>query len=62
MDFACRGELVFTTLTKKAIPLIQYYMRDIVSIDHGPCKCGRTLPRISKIKGRTDDMIYYSRD
>lgn len=51
------GELVFTTLTKQAIPLIRYRTRDIVSITYEKCKCGRTSPRISKIKGRTDDMI-----
>lgn len=51
------GELVFTTFTKKGIPLVRYRTRDIVSIDYSPCKCGRTSPRISKIKGRTDDMI-----
>ena len=51
------GELVITTLTKQAIPLIRYRTRDIVSITYEPCKCGRTVPRISKIKGRTDDMI-----
>jgi phenylacetate-CoA ligase len=51
------GELVITTLTKQAIPLIRYRTRDIVSITYDKCKCGRTSPRISKIKGRTDDMI-----
>ena len=51
------GELVITTLTKQAIPLIRYRTRDIVSIDYGRCRCGRTSPRTSKIKGRTDDMI-----
>ena len=51
------GELVITTLTKQAIPLIRYRTRDIVSIDYQKCRCGRTSPRISKIKGRTDDMI-----
>jgi phenylacetate-CoA ligase len=51
------GELVITTLTKQAIPLIRYRTRDIVSIRYDKCKCGRTSPRISKIKGRTDDMI-----
>lgn len=51
------GELVITTLTKQAIPLIRYRTRDIVSITYETCKCGRTVPRISKIKGRTDDMI-----
>ena len=51
------GELVITTLTKKGIPLIRYRTRDNVSITYERCKCGRTAPRISKIKGRTDDMI-----
>lgn len=51
------GELVITTLTKQAIPLIRYRTRDIVSITYETCKCGRTAPRLSKIKGRTDDMI-----
>jgi len=51
------GELVITTLTKQAIPLIRYRTRDIVSINYEKCECGRTSPRISKIKGRTDDMI-----
>jgi len=51
------GELVITTLTKQAIPLIRYRTRDVVSIRYDKCRCGRTSPRISKIKGRTDDMI-----
>jgi phenylacetate-CoA ligase len=51
------GELVITTLTKRGIPLIRYRTRDNVSITYERCKCGRTAPRISKIKGRTDDMI-----
>jgi phenylacetate-CoA ligase len=51
------GELVITTLTKKGIPLIRYRTRDNVSIKYETCRCGRTAPRISKIKGRTDDMI-----
>jgi len=51
------GELVITTLTKEAIPLIRYRIGDIVSISYQPCSCGRTLPLISKIKGRTDDML-----
>ncbi|NLW85236.1 MAG: phenylacetate--CoA ligase [Phycisphaerae bacterium] len=51
------GELVITTLTKQGIPLIRYRTRDIVSLTYEPCKCGRTSPRTSKIKGRTDDMI-----
>jgi phenylacetate-CoA ligase len=51
------GELAITTLTKRGIPLLRYRTRDIVSINHEKCKCGRTTPRISKITGRTDDMI-----
>ncbi len=51
------GELVITTLTKQGIPLIRYRTRDIVSMNSEKCRCGRTSPRISKIKGRTDDMI-----
>lgn len=51
------GELVITTLTKRGIPLIRYRTRDIVSIKYEKCRCGRTSPRISKISGRTDDMI-----
>ncbi|MCI0499507.1 MAG: phenylacetate--CoA ligase [Planctomycetales bacterium] len=51
------GELVITTLTKEGIPLIRYRTRDIVSMTTQPCRCGRTSPRTSKIKGRTDDMI-----
>jgi phenylacetate-CoA ligase len=51
------GELTITTLTKQGIPLIRYGTRDIVSMRLDKCRCGRTSPRISKIKGRTDDMI-----
>ncbi len=52
------GELVFTTLTKEALPLIRYRTGDITSITYEKCEvCGRTLPRISKLKGRTDDML-----
>jgi len=51
------GELVITTLTKQGIPLIRYGTRDVVSIRYDKCRCGRTSPRISKVKGRTDDMI-----
>ncbi|MDD3053307.1 MAG: phenylacetate--CoA ligase [Endomicrobiaceae bacterium] len=52
-----QGELVITTLTKQAIPLLRYRTRDIASLTYETCKCGRTVPRISKIRGRTDDMI-----
>jgi phenylacetate-CoA ligase len=51
------GELVITTLTKVGMPLIRYRTRDIVTINNEKCACGRTCPRISKVLGRTDDMI-----
>ncbi len=51
------GELVFTTLTKEGIPLIRYRTRDLTSIDYSTCECGRTLARISRFKGRSDDML-----
>ena len=50
------GELVFTTLMKEGMPLLRYRTKDLTSIDHSTCECGRTMPRISKFKGRTDDM------
>ena len=51
------GELVFTTLTKAGMPLIRYRTRDITKIMREPCACGRTCPRLSKFRGRTDDML-----
>lgn len=51
------GELVFTTITKEGIPLLRYRTRDLTSIDYTPCECGRTLARISRFKGRSDDML-----
>ena len=51
------GELAFTTLTKEGIPLIRYRTKDLTSIDHSPCECGRTSARISRFKGRVDDML-----
>lgn len=51
------GELAFTTLTKEGIPLIRYRTKDLTSIDHSPCLCGRTSARISRFKGRVDDML-----
>lgn len=50
------GELVFTTLSKEAMPLLRYRTKDLTSISHDTCECGRTLARISKFTGRTDDM------
>ncbi|MBO7250217.1 MAG: phenylacetate--CoA ligase, partial [Clostridia bacterium] len=51
------GELAFTTLTKEGIPMIRYRTKDLTSIDHSPCECGRTSARISRFKGRVDDML-----
>ena len=51
------GELVFTTLTKEALPVLRYRTRDLTSMTTEPCSCGRTLCRIGRIMGRTDDML-----
>jgi phenylacetate-coenzyme A ligase PaaK-like adenylate-forming protein len=51
------GELVFTTLTREATPVLRYRSGDIASLDPSPCPCGRTLPRMSKVVGRADDML-----
>lgn len=51
------GELVFSTLTKEGIPLIRYRTKDLTSITHEKCECGRTSARISRFKGRSDDML-----
>lgn len=51
------GELVFTTLTKEGLPLIRYRTKDLTSISYDTCECGRTLARISRFKGRSDDML-----
>jgi phenylacetate-CoA ligase len=51
------GELVFTTLTRQAMPVIRYRTRDIARLDDSPCPCGRTGVRMSRVKGRTDDML-----
>ncbi len=51
------GELVFTTLTKEAFPVIRYRTKDLSRIIDAPCSCGRTFHRIQRITGRTDDML-----
>lgn len=51
------GELVLTTLTKEAFPMIRYRTRDITSLDYSKCECGRTLVRMRKTMGRSDDML-----
>jgi phenylacetate-CoA ligase len=51
------GELVLTSLTKEAFPMIRYRTRDITSLDYAPCACGRTSVRMRKTMGRSDDML-----
>jgi len=51
------GELVITTITKEALPIIRYRTKDITSLHYEKCACGRTTVRMSKIQGRTDDMM-----
>ena len=51
------GELVLTTLTREAFPMIRYRTGDITSLDYTPCECGRTLVRMKKIMRRSDDML-----
>ena len=52
-----KGELVFTSLTKEAFPLLRYRTRDICVLDRSPCPCGRTHVRMAKPMGRSDDML-----
>src|SRR5262249_31765483 len=51
------GELVITTLTKEALPMVRYRSRDITRISDEPCACGRTHRRILRVTGRDDDMM-----
>ncbi len=51
------GELVFTTITKEAMPLLRYRTRDLCSLNVEKCKCGRTMVRMGRILGRSDDML-----
>jgi phenylacetate-CoA ligase len=51
------GELVFTTLTKEALPMLRYRTGDVSSIDRSRCECGRTTARMTRIRGRIDDML-----
>ena len=52
-----KGELVLTTITKEGMPMVRYRTRDLTSLDRGVCACGRTLARMGKVLGRTDDML-----
>ena len=51
------GELVITSITKEALPVVRYRTRDITALTREPCSCGRTHLRIAKISGRSDDML-----
>jgi phenylacetate-CoA ligase len=51
------GELVFTTLTKEALPVLRYRTRDLAALDRRPCPCGRTGVRMGRVVGRSDDML-----
>uniref|UniRef100_A0A7C3V639 Phenylacetate-coenzyme A ligase n=1 Tax=Desulfobacca acetoxidans TaxID=60893 RepID=A0A7C3V639_9BACT len=51
------GELVFTNLTRQGMPILRYRSRDLASYDDRPCPCGRSARRLSRIRGRSDDMI-----
>lgn len=51
------GELVFTCITKEALPLLRYRTRDLTQLEEGICECGRTLVRMGRVTGRSDDML-----
>ena len=51
------GELVITTLTKEAMPLLRYRTRDVTSLNYAPCRCGRSIVRMNRLRGRSDDML-----
>ena len=57
LPYGEKGELVFTTITKEAFPVIRYRTRDISALYKEPCRCGRTLVRMERVSGRTDDML-----
>lgn len=57
LEDGCEGELVFTTLSKQAMPMIRYRTRDITALYSEPCPCGRTIRRIRRISRRSDDMF-----
>ncbi len=52
-----RGEIVYTSLTKEAFPVVRYRSRDITRLYHDNCSCGRTLVKMEKVTGRSDDML-----
>jgi phenylacetate-CoA ligase len=54
------GELVFSSITRECSPVLRYRTRDLTTLTHAPCTCGRTLVRMGKVVGRTDDMFIIS--
>ncbi len=56
-SYGVEGELVFTCITKEALPLLRYRTRDLTHLQEGTCKCGRTLVRMGRVTGRSDDML-----
>ncbi len=57
LPYGQEGELVITTITKEAFPVLRYRTRDITSLNPEPCICGRTMVRMRRVRGRTDDML-----
>jgi phenylacetate-CoA ligase len=57
LPYGTQGELVLTTLTKEAMPMIRFKTHDLVTLNRETCRCGRTMVRMSKVHGRTDDML-----
>lgn len=57
LPYGDTGELVFTSITKEAFPVIRYRTRDITSLNPEPCRCGRTHVRMNRVSGRSDDML-----
>ncbi|RLE00025.1 MAG: phenylacetate--CoA ligase [Aquificota bacterium] len=57
LDPGQEGELVLTTLTKEAFPVLRFRTGDLTSLNYEPCECGRTLVRMARVKGRVDDML-----
>jgi len=57
LPYGSQGELVFTTITKEGIPMLRYRTKDLTSLTCEPCPCGRTHVRMSRITGRSDDML-----
>jgi phenylacetate-CoA ligase len=57
LPHSSKGELVFTTLTKEGLPLLRYRTRDLTNLTYEKCRCGRTLVRMAKCLGRSDDML-----